>query len=1265
MAASLIYIAKTAISKSVNLMRRLLPYLILVIAVPLMVFYGSGVIWSADLQFNATPDSPRTNWTVGDWVSGYAFNLTITTNGTAGNVWLLINITNATPIRNSAGLTAVMTVNNTVDQSVVNVTNASSTAVTISFNASTTMPGRYTGNLSISNVTNPNSKITTIAVTLDIPTTFNSTYFTSNNFFGIVNSTNGFDTFFINVSSAKALYVNINNSAADLLLFDPTGTLVAYNNTNSSYNKTILYPFPLNEGVYQLKVFYNGTNASAYNGIVMFSPLNSNSSFLDFGQVNTTSTISVFLNNTGLINLTAVVETERITKVARYTNLQNSTNISVPIANHYGSIDVMLEWNNASADFNLTVYNSSKYPVVNQSKRADMFNATGLGFDRIFSRAHAGINEYNNSWIVSITGDKWVRYNLTINLNVAQNWLNSSLGNYTRAYVFNATQNSTTVDFNLTIPALSSDGVYNGTITLYAGTGNYMSIPFGINVTVPMLMLNDSFSQKLLQITDNVGSNKTISYVFFLNNTGSYPLTLTDTNSTRLNNSANTLSFNYSFSSQISAANSTLFTLSINTTAMNTEEIVYYGWIKLNSTDAHPYNSLLINITLNLTNKLNTIIYSVANQTDKGVWITPINKTYNSTTITTTNPVFVNVTVNVTYQNNTFVGILNATNFVVWLQSEFPYEGSNYTLNFTNVTIATNITNMNQNMKEYVLNVAIPSTIPGGNYSVFVNAGENNSVTKNGGVGKFNYLYVNSSILAISLSNSSSYSDEFFATGTRDLNVTIMNMGAGNLANVSVKISASGSCTAPTTGYPDVYNIGDIAAFGSYSNATLWKINLASNDTCTVSVVGESPRGVWVLNDTTYTIAYRGTTASSGTSGTGSGSGSLVPALSLAISTDKATYLKGTAVSMAFGVTSGTAAISGASVKYSLNNPNAATVSSSSCTTNSTGQCIVTYTPASDATGTFTISANVTKDGYSTGTATKTFVTAGYSAIITNYAKSIYLLQGTSNSTTLTVNNNGVHTETITLTIKDIDGSWWNASKAGAALGVGESTDFAVNFNVPKDATVKNYTIAYSVSADTELDSEYAYLVVMPTEDTKLTISALLENYTMSLASLVTRLNVTQALAANNSDLRLAAEKINSAASLIATAKDHATSGDYVRANELAIQTKALMDVADALIKPVEMSQGNKRNANIIMVAAAIIVLSVVGIIAYMLLPEPGYSAQKGYTVPEHAGEAGKIKKYLRNIFRKAERAIESIRERIEELAAKKGDYGAQPRQTN
>ncbi|MFH0890136.1 MAG: hypothetical protein V1836_03300, partial [Candidatus Aenigmatarchaeota archaeon] len=601
-------------------MRRLLPYLILAFVVPLMVFYGSGVTWSNDLQFNATPDSPILNWT-----NSYTFNLTVGTNATIGaaNNWTLINITNATAIKNSAGLTADVNVStNTVNQTIVNVTNASFTNVTISFNISLLNPGRYTGNLSIINASTPlSSKINTIVVTLDVPTTFNSTYFTSNNFFGNLSSTNSFDIFFINVSSSNGLYVNVNDSAVDLLLFDPSGTLIAYNNTNASclvcLNKTLLYPFPSYNSLYQLKVFYNTTNSSTtkqYNGIVMFSPLNSSIRFLDFGQVNSTSgalnisTITLVLNNTGLINLTVVVDVDNLVKIERYVNSQNSTNITVPIANHYNSIDVTLEWNNASADFNLTIYNSSKYQIANQSKRTDMFNVTGLGFERIFSRVVANINEYNTSWYVSVTGDKSIYYNLTINLNVAQNWLNSSLGNYARWYVFNSTQNNASVDFNLTVPVMSSDGIYNGTITLYAGTGNYMSIPFGMDVTVPMLMINNSFSQKLLYITDNIGSNKTISFAFSINNTGSYALALNHTNSTSLNSSVDVLLFNYSFGNPIAATGYTTLNLTITTNTTTGGEKIYYGWIKLNSTDAHPYNSFLINVTLNLTNKLNTVI---------------------------------------------------------------------------------------------------------------------------------------------------------------------------------------------------------------------------------------------------------------------------------------------------------------------------------------------------------------------------------------------------------------------------------------------------------------------------------------------------------------------------------------------------------------------------------------------------------------------------------------------------------------------------------
>lgn len=1249
-------------------MKRLLPYLAFALSVFGMGLYAGGYVWSSSiLEFNTTTESFYANWTQNDWVDPYAFNITIGNNLSNTATWIVLNITNTTMLRTSAGDFAdIVVMNNTANPNQFNISRFSFANLTVRFNASLLGPGRYTGNLTIVNSTNANAKIDNLTVRLDISLTINQTYFRSNNFFGNISTLNKFDVFFFNITSASGVYVNVNDSALDLLLFDGSGNLVAHNNTNSTLNRTLLYPFLIYNSFYELRVFANVTNASQYkpyNGIVEFSPLNSSLRFLNFGQVNATpdaanpTRVSFNLNDTNQVNLSTVTETQQIFRIERYINFQNSTNFTIPVAGNYVSIDAVLEWNNISADFNLTVYNSSRIVLVNQSKRTDMFNVTGLGFDRIFSRVTLNINEFNKSWYVSVKGDPLVYYNLTVKINIGNSWLNSSFGNYTRMYIFNATQNSTAADLNVTVPLISTDGQYNGTLTYLAETGHYMTIPFGINVTEPILMVNSSFTKILIFVTDNVGTNKTLDYLLTINNTGTYALTLNDTNSTSLNSSgSDTVSFNYSFANPVSARGSSLFRIRLNISTLSTAagETIYYGWVKLNASNAHPYSDFIVNITLNLTDKLNVMVSNVANQTDKGVWINPINKTENYTTLTTTDPVFVNVTVNVTYQNGTFVNILNATNFTVWLQSEFPYEGSNFTQNFTGVNVSVLQTVPSQN--NYVLNISIPSTIAGGNYSVYATVYDASSGIRNSGTAKFNYLYVNSSALVIDAYNGTHDNDEFFGTGNRDLFVNVTNIGGGALFNVSLEVSVTGSCTSTASGYSRIYNIGNLSGFSRYSNTSAtWKITINSNSTCTATITGLGPQGVWILNDT-LVYAYQGTFISSGGSGSSSGGG-LTNALSLAISTGKLTYFKASPVSFNFTVTSGGSNIEAALVKFNITDPKGVKVSDSSCTT-TTGKCYGSYTPVADVVGTFKLSATTTKDGYTSAAATKTFDVAGYNATIPAYTKTIYVLQGNSNTTTATVRNSGSFDSAMSLAIKDVDSSWFNVTPSKPFIGAGQTTDFNVNFTIPADAVVRNYTGKYSVIADTEMASEYFYLIVTPTEKTKSEINATVLNYTEILKALEARLNLTTFPAINSTELKIAGEKINLAASLLSQAADYLSKGDYVKASELTIQAKSLLDAAEALIKTVESGQGSKRFENILFVAGAVAGVLLAGLLVYMFLPEPGYSPSKGYTMPEQAGKVGKVKQRFKKIENIVQEILDKIKELAEKLSGKKGgDY--------
>ncbi len=1254
-------------------MGRLLTLLALSLALTATAFYAGGYVWSSSIrEFNTTTEAFYANWTQFDWVDPYAFNITVgyMNPGTPGVSWILLNVTNASMIRTSAGDFAnIIVVNNTPTPSQLNVSNNSYYALPIRFNASLLRPGRYTGNLTLVNTSNANALINNLTIRLDIPVTINYTFSRSDNFFGNISSLNSVDAYFLNVSNTSGIYVNVNSSRLDLLLFDSNNNLVAFNNTNSSTNRTLFYAFPTVNSVHQLRVFYNITNVSEYipyNGIIEFSTLNSSIWFLDFNTTNSTaenaaSRIIFLLNNTNLVNYTTVTETETLSRIERYVNVQNSTNITIPIPNNYVSIDALVEWNNISADFNLTIYNSSGTSVSNQSKRNDMFNVTGLGFNKIFSRTIATVNEFNKSWSVYVNGDSSIYYNLTMRINLNNNWLTSSFGNYTRQYAINATQSNTTINFNVSVPSLSSDGTYNGTITFRADTGHYMIIPFGINVTEPMMMVNSTFSSILIYTVDNVGTNKTLDYFLNLSNIGTYALTLNSTNTTWLNDSgANTVNFNYSFDSPVAAKGSTPLKIRLNISTMTTSagESVYYGWIKLNASNAHPYTEFLVNITLNLTNKLNIIVNNVTNQTNRGVWINPANKTEDYTRLASADPFFVNVTINVTYQNGTVVGGLNATNFTVWLQTEFPFEGSNYTLNFTSVNV-TNVFNYVSTDRSYTLNISVPSTINGGNYSVYATVNDGNSNVRNGGTARFNYLYVNSSALVIDAYNGTHDADEFFNTGTRDLFVNVTNVGGGALFNVTLELSLSGSCTMPS-GYAGVYPIGNLTGFRSYTNTSAtWKVSINANSTCTATILGSGPPGVWILNDTLI-YAYKGTVISSGGSGnSGSGSGGSANSLAVSISTDKAIYFKSDTVKFNFTVTSGGSNIDAAAVKFNITDPKGAKVADSSCTT-TTGKCSGSYQSPGSITGTFKIAASATKDSYTSGSASKTFGVEGYNATIPIYTKSIYLLQGSSNTTKVSVRNSGVFNNTVSLTITDIDSSWWKITPANATINAGQETEFNVDFNTPANAVVRNYTGKYSVVADSEIATLYFYLVVVPTEKTKSEINATVSNYTETAKLLIARLNVTSFTAGNNTELKVAEDKINLAFSLLTRANESLYNGDYVKANELAVQSKTLLDAAEALMKTVEAVQGKRKFENILTVAGAVAAVIFVGLLIYMLMPEPGYSQTKGYTIPEHAGPAGKLKMKFKGVEDFIKEMADKIKRFLEKFPGKnKGDLKA------
>ncbi len=1180
------------------------------LALVAMAVSATSLGWSTTNEFNVT-NILYANWTNADGMGPYAINISIGNNATND---ALLNITNSTKlINNSFSITANFSVRNVTGWSnQVLVPGMGTRNVSLIFNYTGLRAGRYAGVFVVNNAT-PASESVNVNVTLDVSLTLNETTMDYESFFGRLSSPDPYERYFFNVSSGDSINVQINTTPLYLFLFDQSG-VVAMNVSNTTYyqNRSLSYLTQGYNQYYELRV-YNASIAD-FNGFIRLGTLNTSRRFLDFGSVNTTSsagatnTVAYNLNSTKPTNLGTARESWQMYLNKRHVNSINASNFTVLVSKNYQRLEAVVEWRNATADFNLTLLNSSFQPISGYVKR-NLSDVPGVA--KSYALVEKQFDEFNKTWVVSVVGTHSVEYNVTIKSFIDSNWINSSFGNYLGYYAINETWNSTTVSLNMTPPAWLIDGLYNGSVS-YGYSEMKTEIPFGINVTGPVLVVNSTLDILNFAVTDNLGANKTVNYDFVINNTGSYDLYLNDTNTTSLNYSGYSIWFNYSFQNPVTAGSSSVLKVRFNLTTLsfNSGESVYLGWILLNSTNAHPYSALRINMSLNLTNKLNFLVYNVSNHTGNN-WIVPQN---------TTNSSHINVTVNITFQNGSHVPNLNPSNFSVWMQQTFMYEGANYTYNVTDMNVTT--VHSNANLKYYILNASVPSSVLGGNFTVYASARDAPGGFVNHGADKFSYLYVNQSLMTIDLTNGTSDAPTFYATGDYDVNITVFNQGAEAVKNVSVTGTASGACSIKT-GYTEGFYIGDIGAYSSYSNNTAWKLSIAANSTCTFAVVGNSTipsnpsvsSGTWLLNDTIY-FGYVGGYASS-SSGSSSGTGGGDNPLKLEIFTDKDSYLRFEAAKITFNATSTGTAVSGATISYNISDSSGNNLASGTCSTGSDGKCIATHNLTTAVSGDYTVSARATKTSYSPYTATKGFKVFMSSAKIAYYNDYVTVLQGGKNTTEINVKNNGSLSVVVRLKITNITESWFRITPNQITLAPGVTTTFDAEISVSPNVTVGKYHARIGVQNESYFDEKGVLFVVFPTEATRSQITKSVTEHSSALNSASARLNSSKLVFQNNSNITAAEEKINLAFARYREALAALAGNDYIAANEKITDSKRLVEEAQALILQTERA-GEKFSFDLVLIIGVIIILVAgVGLIAYMFMPPPGYSPSVGYVHPE------------------------------------------------
>jgi hypothetical protein len=647
-------------------------FLSFILFVFLSVSLGFQVQWSSPLrQFNVTPDVIYLNWT-----NDYASNIKIAINDTWGNV--TVEILNGTwtssigsvvanysqsdqpttycqPIYYHLFVNGPWGYNNTaITDDHVNFTLIDAD---FEYDQCRCKPGRYwIEQLTIRNK-NQINETANITVFIDIPISSNSDWFPNYNKTGI----NGFEGILtVNATTYHSYYINVTELAdiwsadnwnvtsigikltgwsasqdVDIFLFDEYGNLKA----KSIYNTTgtlewIRYNFlpDTTSGLWEIRVYGDDASTIDYNGYLVIVGLNSLDtatkqiiSKIDLGVVNASDKYnrSITLRNEINISYPNMVRSKELYHVKRFSDSgsQNFTFL-VPDSSIASKVKVSLNWTGGS-NYSFNLYDQDNSIVASSMNKFVYANVTGAMQEEFNETANIPSNAGIWKLEVSDNNNFGDPFDVEVQIHVdTSSWIVSDYSTIS-LNESGVTGNSTDVIINFTIQNNTLDGLYEGYLEYLGDLGAGVKIPISINVTTPMLVVNNTLESMTARIDEDYGSTLTKTLNFVINNTGSNDLIVT------LTNSSNKLTcfsgsctgyfatFTHSSMSSISKHSSETLNVSITFNSSMPANTVYQGWIYIwgnnseTALNAHPYDNFKITLKLNLTNLLNVEVLDV------------------------------------------------------------------------------------------------------------------------------------------------------------------------------------------------------------------------------------------------------------------------------------------------------------------------------------------------------------------------------------------------------------------------------------------------------------------------------------------------------------------------------------------------------------------------------------------------------------------------------------------------------------------------------
>jgi len=278
------------------------------------------------------------------------------------------------------------------------------------------------------------------------------------------------------------------------------------------------------------------------------------------------------------------------------------------------------------------------------------------------------------------------------------------------------------------------------------------------------------------------------------------------------------------------------------------------------------------------------------------------------------------------------------------------------------------------------------------------------------------------------------------------------------------------------------------------------------------------------------------------------------------------------------------------------------------------------------STGSLSITvANTSSDSTTTTTTTPGSTPNDLGTLsITDYTKEVKIIQGRTGTATVKVKNVGTtNLANVNVSVIDVDRSWWSGGEAQDIIKLAEKT-YTINYNIPLDATVKNYTIKYeSKSSNGVVQRVIASLVVLPGSASKAGIAENVTDYQKQYSDLLILINATKA---RGGDTSAAEALLSDVSEMIAQADQYTTEGDWLAASQLGEQISTKLQAAKAELNSVTTELDKQSIKQIVMLGGAAVAVIIAGIIVYLMLPpKHGYKSKTGVAFGSKGSKQSKL----------------------------------------